>query len=143
MEATNSWSPWRTATLRDGLKLSPRRTLNIFRALQEALVNVLKHADATEVQVTARDAGSVLQISVRDNGVGLAPELMNAASQVPASTPAPNNGRTGGRGLANLASRMKSLGGYATFSTAQLDADRPGLNVSLYVPIPAENETKW
>ena len=143
LRAAGLSSVWRTSTLRDGLKLSPRRTLNIFRALQEALVNVLKHAGATEVQITARDAGSVLQISVRDNGVGLAPELMNAASQVPASTPAPNNGRTGGRGLANLASRMKSLGGYATFSTAQLDADRPGLNVSLYVPIPAENETKW
>ncbi len=135
-------SVWRTSTLRDGLKLSPRRTLNIFRALQEALVNVLKHAGATDVQISARDAGSVLQISVRDNGVGLAPELMNAASQVPTTTPAPN-GRTGGRGLANLASRMKSLGGYATFSTGYADAERPGLNVSLYVPIPAENETKW
>ncbi len=133
-------SVWRTATLRDGLKLSPRRTLNIFRALQEALVNVLKHAGATEVQITARDAGSVLQISVRDNGAGLAPELMNAASQFQA-TPVP--GRTGGRGLANLASRMKSLGGYATFSTSYPDAERPGLNVSLYVPIPADNETKW
>ncbi len=143
LRAAGLSSVWRTTTLRDGLKLSPRRTLNIFRALQEALVNVLKHAGATEVQITARDAGSVLQISVRDNGVGLAPELMNAASQVPSSTPAPNSGRTGGRGLANLASRMKSLGGYATFSTGYPDAERPGLNVSLYVPIPAENETKW
>ena len=134
-------SVWRTSTLRDSLKLSPRRTLNIFRALQEALVNVLKHAGATEVHITARDAGSVLQISVRDNGAGLSPELMNAASQVQA-TPVPG-GRSGGRGLANLASRMKSLGGYATFSTGYPDAEKPGLNVSLYVPIPAENETKW
>ena len=134
-------SVWRTATLRDGLKLSPRRTLNIFRALQEALVNVLKHAGATEVQITARDAGSVLQITVRDNGAGLSPELMNTASQVQA-TPVPG-GRSGSRGLANLASRMKSLGGYATFSVGYPDAERPGLNVSLYVPIPAENETKW
>ena len=143
LRAAGLSSVWRTSTLRDGLKLSPRRTLNIFRALQEALVNVLKHAGATEVQISARDAGSVLQISVRDNGVGLAPELMNAASQVPTSTPAPSNGRAGGRGLANLASRMKSLGGYATFSTGYPDTERPGLNVSLYVPIPAENETKW
>lgn len=141
LRAAGLGSVWRTSTLRDGLKLSPRRTLNIFRALQEALVNVLKHAGATEVQITARDAGSVLQISVRDNGLGLAPELMNAASQVQV-TPVPG-GRSGGRGLANLASRMKSLGGYATFSTGYPDAERPGLNVSLYVPIPAENETKW
>ncbi len=143
LRAAGLSSVWRTATLRDGLKLSPRRTLNIFRALQEALVNVLKHAGATEVQITARDAGSVLEISVRDNGLGLASELMNAASQVQTTTPVPGSGRTGGRGLANLASRMKSLGGYATFSTGYPDPERPGLNVSLYVPIPAENETKW
>ncbi len=143
LRAAGLTSIWRTATLRDGLKLSPRRTLNIFRALQEALVNVLKHANATEVQITARDAGSIMEISVRDNGMGLAPELMNAASQVQTTTPVPGSGRAGGRGLANLASRMKSLGGYATFSAGYPDAERPGLNVSLYVPIPAENETKW
>lgn len=143
LRAAGLSSIWRTATLRDGLKLSPRRTLNIFRALQEALVNVLKHAGATEVQITARDAGSIMEISVRDNGVGLAPELMNAASQVTTTTPVPGSGRAGGRGLANLASRMKSLGGYATFSAGYPDAERPGLNVRLYVPIPAENETKW
>ena len=143
LRAAGLSSVWRTATLRDGLKLSPRRTLNIFRALQEALVNVLKHAGATEVQITARDAGSIMEISVRDNGMGLAPELMSAASQVQTTTPVPGSGRAGGRGLANLASRMKSLGGYATFSAGYADAERPGLNVSLYVPIPAENETKW
>ena len=143
LRAAGLSSIWRTATLRDGLKLSPRRTLNIFRALQEALVNVLKHAGATEVQISARDAGSIMEISVRDNGVGLAPELMNAASQVQTTTPVPGSGRAGGRGLANLASRMKSLGGYATFSAGYPGAERPGLNVSLYVPIPAENETKW
>ena len=143
LRAAGLSSIWRTATLRDGLKLSPRRTLNIFRALQEALVNVLKHASATEVQISARDAGSIMEISVRDNGVGLAPELMNAASQVTTTTPVPGSGRAGGRGLANLASRMKSLGGYATFSAGFPGAERPGLNVRLFVPIPAENETKW
>jgi hypothetical protein len=38
---------------------------------------------------------------------------------------------------------MKSLGGYAKFEPACSDANRPGLHVSLYVPIPNANETKW
>ncbi len=142
LRAAGLTSVWRTASLREGLKLSPRRTLNIFRALQEALVNVLKHANASEVQISARDAGSVLEISVCDNGRGLPAELIEAATRVNTLTPSPT-GKVSGRGLANLASRMKTLGGYAKFKPACTDANAPGLNVSLYIPIPAENETKW
>jgi signal transduction histidine kinase len=142
LRAAGLSSVWRTATLREGLKLSPRRTLNIFRALQEALVNVVKHANASEVQISARDAGSVLEISVRDNGRGLPAQLIEAAARVHTLTPSPT-GKVSGRGLANLASRMKSLGGYAKFQPASTDANAPGLDVSLYIPIPAENETKW
>lgn len=126
-------SVWRTATLRDDLKLSPRRTLNVFRALQEALVNVIKHSGATEVQISARDAGTVLEISVNDNGCGLSDALKD-----------PNTRKqSGSRGLGNLDSRMRSLGGYAQLICAEPGAERPGLSVRLYVPIPAENETKW
>jgi signal transduction histidine kinase len=133
LSAAGLKSVWRTATLRDGLKLSPRRTLNIFRALQEALVNVLKHAEATEVHIAACDAGSVLELSVRDNGKGLRAELHD-----------PNvRAKCGSRGLGNLDSRMKSLGGYAKLAAGDSDSASPGLDVRLYVPIPAENETKW
>jgi signal transduction histidine kinase len=126
-------SKWRTASLRDGLKLSPRRTLNIFRALQEGIVNVLKHAQASEIEISARDGGSVLELCVRDNGKGLAPELFDPATRA----------KMGGRGLSNFDSRMKSLGGYAKFSAASDDPNQPGLEIRLYVPIPPENETKW
>lgn len=126
-------SVWRTASLRDGLKLSPRRTLNVFRALQEALVNVIKHSGATEVQISARDAGTVLELSVNDNGCGLSEALKDPNSRK----------QSGSRGLGNLDSRMRSLGGYAQLSCVEPGAERPGLSVRLYVPIPAENETKW
>ena len=126
-------SIWRTANLRDDLKLSPRRTLNVFRALQEALVNVIKHSGATEVQISARDAGTVLELSVNDNGCGLSEALKD-----------PNQRKqSGSRGLGNLDSRMRSLGGYAQLICAEPGAEKPGLSVRLYVPIPAENETKW
>jgi signal transduction histidine kinase len=126
-------SKWRTANLRDGLKLSPRRTLNVFRALQEGIVNVLKHAQATEVEISARDAGSVLELCIRDNGKGLNAELFDPAVRA----------KRGGRGLSNFDSRMKSLGGYAKFAAASDSDLQPGLEIRLYVPIPPENETKW
>ena len=50
---------------------SPEVELVIYRAAQEALTNVLRHADATEVFVAlAREDGEVV-LAVRDNGRGL------------------------------------------------------------------------
>ena len=124
LKAAGLHSIWRTANLPEGLKLSPRRMLNIFRALQEALVNVIKHAKASEVQISAREAGSALEFIVQDNGVGIA-DLLDKGS-----TPR-------GRGRLNLEQRMKALGGYARFQAASPN----GLAVHLLVPIPNANET--
>jgi two-component system, NarL family, sensor histidine kinase UhpB len=52
-------------------QLSPEAELVIYRAAQEALTNVLRHAKATEaVVVLKRDGGDVVLV-VRDNGRGL------------------------------------------------------------------------
>lgn len=119
LAATGLKSVWRTLSLRDGLRLSPRRTLSIFRALQEALVNVVKHAEASEVLISARDIGSILELTIRDNGKGL-PKV-----------------RPAGRGLQNLEQRARNLGGYI-----KLVDSNPGLEVQLFLPIPGDNETK-
>ncbi len=55
-------------------ELSPEAELVIYRAAQEALTNVLRHAEATEVSVAlSRDDGEVV-LAVRDNGRGLPPD---------------------------------------------------------------------
>ncbi|MCI4063678.1 histidine kinase [Micromonospora sp. R77] len=41
-----------------------------FAAVSEALANAVKHAAATEVEVTARRSGDTLTVQVRDNGSG-------------------------------------------------------------------------
>lgn len=52
-------------------ELSPEVELVIYRTAQEALTNVLRHADASEVVVTlSRDPAGVV-LSVRDDGRGL------------------------------------------------------------------------
>jgi signal transduction histidine kinase len=46
------------------------QSTTIFRILQEALTNVLRHAHATQVKITLRTRGNLLFLSVRDNGSG-------------------------------------------------------------------------
>ncbi|MFP5394357.1 MAG: sensor histidine kinase, partial [Gammaproteobacteria bacterium] len=54
--------------------LDPRSSLHVLRILQEAFTNIVKHARASEIEVgTAVEDGHVL-VSIRDNGIGFAPE---------------------------------------------------------------------
>lgn len=90
------------------------RTLQIYRILQEACNNVVRHAQATKLEVTARlnyDTASI-DILIADNGVGLAADYRS------------------GRGLANIRQRIKSLGG-----ALQLVSDGDGLRIGLSIPV--------
>ena len=44
---------------------------NIFRICQEALTNIFKHAEATEVCIKVKQAGDTLCIKIGDNGIGI------------------------------------------------------------------------
>ena len=98
---------------------TPEKALQVLRIIQEAIANVLKHAQARTVTVrTGTDAaGGALPgvfIEVVDDGIGL-----QAAA-------------TAGRGLANMRSRAARIG-------AKLDVlarDR-GTSVRLWLPLPA------
>jgi signal transduction histidine kinase/ligand-binding sensor domain-containing protein len=51
-------------------KLSPAQTLHLFRILQEALQNTIKHAQATAVVIRITTTENKLEISIEDNGKG-------------------------------------------------------------------------
>lgn len=71
----------------------PRVTLQVLRIVQEALNNALKHAEASEVHISARRSGDdALTIEVRDNGRGLPPAF------------------TRGKGLASMQARARQIG---------------------------------
>jgi signal transduction histidine kinase len=80
-------------------RLSAEAELALFRAAQEALANVVRHAEATRVTVHLRIDGPQLRLTVRDDGHGLSPGA----------------GISGGRadhvGLAGMRERIMSLGG--------------------------------
>ena len=75
--------------------LPPGIELSVFRVVQEALTNVLKHADASAAEVEIRQTGGRLELCVADDGSGRARAANGAA----------------GNGLAGMRERVTLLGG--------------------------------
>jgi signal transduction histidine kinase len=66
---------WQVAPVRDVDGFDPRTALNILRILQEAVTNVLRHANATRIlfalaEVELGEHGTALALSVSDDGRG-------------------------------------------------------------------------
>jgi signal transduction histidine kinase len=78
------------------IKLAPNVRHQLYLALKEALHNVIKHANATEVWVRLKISQNSLTLSVEDNGRGF------ETSSAPA---------IGSDGLTNLRHRMEEIGG--------------------------------
>ncbi len=82
----------------DGRLDSDVETL-VFRLVQEALTNVLKHAGVDRAKVAVRRAGGLLDLSVSDAGGGFDPESLLAS------------GGTAGSGLRGMRDRLELFGG--------------------------------
>lgn len=76
----------------------------VYRVVQEALTNALRHADATAVWVLVRDIGGDVQVRVQDDGVGIDPEASSTGS---------------GMGLSGIRARARQLGGEAVIGPAE------------------------
>jgi len=55
----------------ENLILSPEASAALFRVLQEALTNVIRHAKATKVDVRLDRLGNALRVTISDNGQGM------------------------------------------------------------------------
>jgi signal transduction histidine kinase/ligand-binding sensor domain-containing protein len=76
---------------------------NLFLTFEEALNNVLKHSQATQVKVEMAIQGRQYELRIIDNGCGFS--LTAPAPAVP-----PRSGR-GGNGLNNMRQRLAEIGG--------------------------------
>ena len=83
----------------EGDDLPPELETTVYRLVQEALTNVVKHASATEVNICVRLLGAQVTVEVRDNGVGF-----------------DSSAETVGFGLAGIRERIYIAGG--TFELA-------------------------
>ncbi len=53
-------------------KLDEMRSISLFRILQEALTNITRHAQASEVRIVLRSGDDGIALEVHDNGIGIA-----------------------------------------------------------------------
>ncbi len=90
----------------------------LYRVAQEALRNVVKHADASQVWVALERAGGEARLSVRDDGRGVELEMP------------PEEQRPGSAGLRTIRERLALAGG-------RIEIDpRPGGGTTLSATIP-------
>lgn len=63
--------PCKSRIEEDNLPLDNNEAINLFRILQEALMNVYKHAQASNIWITLKLANNVLLLQIQDNGRGM------------------------------------------------------------------------
>lgn len=95
------------------VRAGPDTEAAVFRAAQEALSNVAKHAQAAKVQITLTYLGDILLLDVADDGTGFD---VGAA--------------TGGYGLVGMRQRLSRVGGTLTAESS------PGSGTILNVSVP-------
>lgn len=58
----------------ESVLLTKEQQLLLFRIVQEALTNIIKHARATSIRITAMHSENKLTLSIADNGIGIDPD---------------------------------------------------------------------
>lgn len=91
--------------------------VTLFQAVKELLNNIVKHAQATEVQVVVDCSDRMLELLVSDNGVGFVPTRVTDSESF---------------GLSNIRQRLGYLGGEMSIDSAP----GAGTKVRLRVPLP-------
>ena len=95
-------------------KLNEQKQLILFRIVQEALQNIIKHAEATEVEIIIVSESNFFELSINDNGKGFIVEQNQFT----------------GMGLQNIINRANLIGGEAII----MSAINEGCKVKIVVP---------
>lgn len=96
----------------------------LFQAVQELLVNVVKHARARSLKVSMWRENGFLRLGVEDDGIGFDPQA-----------PVPGQGKRGGFGLFSIKERLRPLGGNLEVKSEPGE----GTEVILSVPLAADS----
>lgn len=84
---------WQASDQLDPLRLGPQQGLNLGRILRESVSNIIRHAQATQVQVQLQWAEGLLHLHVIDNGTATSASLQRE-----------------GRGSRNMVARAHAMG---------------------------------
>ena len=86
----------------------------IYRVVQEALTNCVRHSSASKVRVAVSGAGDMIRVSVSDDGVGIQPAS-----------------RRTGLGLRGIEERVRDLDG-----TVDIQSTAAGTSLMIRIPLP-------
>ncbi len=109
----------------DVSRLPKPTALGLFRALQESLTNIHRHANSAKAEVVLQLWPDHVVLEVRDYGKGIAPELLEEFQ-----TKGPNSGV----GLAGMRERVRELGGQLSIRPGM-----PGTLISITMPLASES----
>jgi ligand-binding sensor domain-containing protein/signal transduction histidine kinase len=96
--------------------------LNIYRIVQESLNNIVKHADAHEVRITASRDDGMIVLNISDNGKGFTVRRSGSAL----------GNDDHGFGLKSIAERVRIINGQLEISS------HPGTGTTLTVKVPSQ-----
>ena len=95
--------------------VTPQQSSELLHIVQEALINVRKHAHASTVRINLHETGNRLQLTIEDDGIGFRHDPAGIQT---------------GHGLRNMAERTQNLGGV-------LETDsKPGHGTRITVSLP-------
>ena len=120
LKASALFVSWNMQTLPVGWSLQKGCSIHLVRILQEAITNIIRHADADWVEIRTtgfRERGNrMVRIEVADNGQGMNPEARQ------------------GRGIENMKQRCEILEGQFKLGT------NPGGGTLLRIVLPCQKE---
>ena len=105
-------------SLPEHLKLSVVRDTAVFRIVQEALTNIARHARASKASISMEIVKGMLDVKIRDNGIGLAESERYKHDSF---------------GLIGMQERAQYLGGWLSICS------QPGEGTCLTLHIPLED----
>ena len=104
-----------TQVSREAITVSKAVQLVAYRTTQEALTNISKYAQASEVKIELSDAEGVLTLEITDNGIGLSKTELEKPKAF---------------GIRGLHERAKTVEGWLDVSS------RPGVGTSVILSVP-------
>jgi len=99
-----------------------KKNLAMFRLLQEALTNVIRHAHAKRVKVTLHKTAGNIILKIVDDGIGIPAEKIQSIHSL---------------GLIGMQERVKQAGGTIEF----LSGENPGTKIRISIPVGDSSET--
>jgi PAS domain S-box-containing protein len=100
------------------IELDNDRSTAAFRIVQESLTNIMRHANASEVEVSMKKGDDCLEILISDNGVGMPDDALEKSRSF---------------GIAGMRERIRLLDGILNINS------RPGKGAQLKINIPLKD----